>query len=703
MSLPSPNLDDLRFQRDLVDEARKRIIHYCPEWTEYNLSDPGITLIELFAWMTELITYRLNQVPEKNYLKFLELLGTTLQPASSAKTDLTFWLSVPLPINPEDTTSVIVPEGVEVASRPSGDEEQVIFTTERKLVIKPPSLTQVRRESEFHKNALPRLGIEIFYPFNQQKPKPGDTFYLGFDETVDISGHILKLDFQCNPTAAVGIRREDPPWVWECSNGKGDWLEITPSDFPGEKDTTGGLNNPAGSLVFYLPLAFKPETVQGRSAFWLRCRLEQRDPSQGMYTESPRIVSLRATTLGGTVPASHAIVINYENLGMSNGDPGQTFNLSHAPILETTPDECIEVEEMNLGELVFVPWKRVDTFAFSDRFDRHYMLDTANGVVQFGPSIRQSDGTMRQYGRVPESHRTIRFSHYRFGGGVKGNVPVDSLQTITTALAYISRVTNLRRAAGGQDPETLEEAKVRARRMLRAQKRAVTSEDYQQICKEASRGVARARCNLPRPVEGLPSSGVVEILVVPAVADSLRAGDLSHLALDDYLIKTVTQYLDQYRVLTSIVRVREPSYLGIKVIARVVPADYSHPETVRQRIDERLRSYLSPLPLQTSEDTSDDFTGPGWEGWVFGKDLFIAELIALIQHVPGVKYVLDVQVQSRQVIPRLELPLDAAASAPPPPLTQTDEKVIPVPEDTLVCSLNHEIIMAGLSELYGDD
>ncbi|MEM5773702.1 MAG: hypothetical protein AAGU05_01780, partial [Anaerolineaceae bacterium] len=94
MALPAPNLDDLRFQRDLVDEARKRIIHYCPEWTEYNLSDPGITLIELFAWMTEMMVYRLNQVPEKNYIKFLELLGLKKSPASSARTELTFWLSV---------------------------------------------------------------------------------------------------------------------------------------------------------------------------------------------------------------------------------------------------------------------------------------------------------------------------------------------------------------------------------------------------------------------------------------------------------------------------------------------------------------------------------------------------------------------------------------------------------------------------------
>jgi predicted phage baseplate assembly protein len=110
MPLPEPILDDLRFQQDLVDEARRRIIHYCPEWTDYNLSDPGITLVELFAWMTEMIVYRLNRVPEKNYIKLMELLGIQLQPASSARTELTFWLSAPLPLGPEDDTVVVVPQ-----------------------------------------------------------------------------------------------------------------------------------------------------------------------------------------------------------------------------------------------------------------------------------------------------------------------------------------------------------------------------------------------------------------------------------------------------------------------------------------------------------------------------------------------------------------------------------------------------------------
>jgi hypothetical protein len=62
MRLPEVELDDRRFQ-DLVSEARRRISHACPEWTEHNVSDPGITLIELVAWMTEMTISRLARVP----------------------------------------------------------------------------------------------------------------------------------------------------------------------------------------------------------------------------------------------------------------------------------------------------------------------------------------------------------------------------------------------------------------------------------------------------------------------------------------------------------------------------------------------------------------------------------------------------------------------------------------------------------------
>src|SRR5687768_11454364 len=94
MTLAKPNLDDRTFQQ-LVDEAKREIPRYCPEWTDHNVSDPGVTLIELFSWMVEAMIYRLNRVPEKSHIALLDLLGVTLRPQEAARTRLTFRLSAP--------------------------------------------------------------------------------------------------------------------------------------------------------------------------------------------------------------------------------------------------------------------------------------------------------------------------------------------------------------------------------------------------------------------------------------------------------------------------------------------------------------------------------------------------------------------------------------------------------------------------------
>lgn len=93
-NLPKSDLDDRTF-KDLVDECILRIPRYCPEWTNYNPSDPGITLIELFAWLTDQMLLRFNQVPRRNYVAFLELLGVRLAPPTPAQTAVTFYLTRP--------------------------------------------------------------------------------------------------------------------------------------------------------------------------------------------------------------------------------------------------------------------------------------------------------------------------------------------------------------------------------------------------------------------------------------------------------------------------------------------------------------------------------------------------------------------------------------------------------------------------------
>ncbi len=707
MALPEPVLDDLRFQKDLVDEARRRIIHYCPEWTDYNLSDPGITLIEMFAWMTEMIVYRLNKVPEKNYIKFLELLGMQLHPASSARTELTFWLSTPFPISLGDETTAIVPKGTEVATRRTEEEAEVIFTTDERLEIIPPNLVYLYPENDFQKNHAAQLGKRSFVPF-QNPPQIGDAFYLGFDSEQDLSGHILQLMFVCEQTEGVGIKRNDPPLVWECSMGNGEWYEVSPSTRPDEQDTTGGLNNPAGKLVLYLPLAMKPDQVYGRSAYWVRCRLEQRRPKeQGMYSESPQIRNLTAYALGAATRATHAVIIQDEILGRSSGDPGQTFQLEYNPVLGLQSGEVVLVEEKQDGELVPVPWRSVRDFSKSDRFDRHFTLETTTGEIRFGPSIRQRDGSVQQFGRVPPANSTIRFSNYRYGGGVVGNVPIGKLQVLKSSIPYIDRVTNLTRATGGQDSESLDEAKVRAQHELRAQRRAVTAEDYEDLTQNTIEGIARVKCNIPQNSNGRLPPGMIEILIVPQVADSLqgRDRDLSKLHVDEALLKQVETHLDKYRLLTTTLQIREPSYIGVQIEADIVVSDYSQPDIVRNQVIERLDQFLCCLDITPNHQTKDELLGDDWEGWPFGRNLFEAEVFSLIQRVPGVKHVLNVTLRQRAVNPAHERPdseedTDIADDDQQTRPRAIRKKVLRVPADTLLCPLIHKI---NITDLDDDD
>ena len=689
MALPEPVLDNLRFQKDLVDEARRRIIRYSPDWTDYNLSDPGITLIELFAWMTELITYRLNLVPEKNYLRFLDLLGIQLMPAQSARTELTFRLATGLPISPEDITEVMVYQDTAVATRKTEEEQEVIFTTDEPLLITPPRIVQLRRSDpdDFNKNYLPRLNVEVMQAFNRQKPQAGDTFFIGFDEARSISGYILRLHFSTEETQGAGVRREDPPWVWECAMGNGRWVEIEPSTRTGERETTGGLNNAEGDITFSLPLDMKVEEVHGRRAYWLRCRIEQRRREQGMYRESPRIRGVQAFALGGAVRATNAIAVMKEALGESDGEPGQVFHLQHTPTLEPREGETIEIEDSIDGDMVWVQWQRVHNFASSSPHDRHFTLDCATGEIAFGPGVRQSDGSVKQYGRVPPAGRKIRFTSYRYGGGVAGNVPKDRIQVLRSAIPYVDRVTNLINASGGRDQETLDEAKLRAQRELRAQQRAVTAADFETLTLAASRRVARARC-LTGANAAMPP-GMIEMLVIPSLTEYVPASEIQRLQIDLELRRAINSHLDKYRLLTTTLFLREPAYVGVKVQADIVANEFLDPEVVRDRVMDRLQQLLSPLAQGDITSITSVMDVSDWHGWPFGRKLYVSELYALIQQTPGVKHVREVRMGSTT----MPMGRDTVASNGAGPRIVDaqvgDARMVDTPVDGVLCSLRH--------------
>ena len=133
--LPAPNLDDRHFQ-DLVDDAKRLVQQRCPTWTDHNVSDPGVTLIEAFAQMVDQLIYRLNRVPDLHYIKFLELIGVELRPPAAARGEVTFWLSAPQP------QPVTVRAETQVATARTDVADPIVFSTTRELEIVPCSFSR---------------------------------------------------------------------------------------------------------------------------------------------------------------------------------------------------------------------------------------------------------------------------------------------------------------------------------------------------------------------------------------------------------------------------------------------------------------------------------------------------------------------------------------------------------------------------------
>ena len=126
MPLPIPSLDRRTFG-ELVAEGRSLLPRHAPGWTDHNVHDPGITLLELFAWLAEMDIYRLDYTPEASVRAFLRLLGIEPRPAQVAEAVLIFSAAAPL--------------ALPAASRVSDAAGQTIFQVARDVHVSPATLT----------------------------------------------------------------------------------------------------------------------------------------------------------------------------------------------------------------------------------------------------------------------------------------------------------------------------------------------------------------------------------------------------------------------------------------------------------------------------------------------------------------------------------------------------------------------------------
>ena len=670
--VPLPDLDDLRWQ-GLVEEGRALIPAYAPDWTDHNVSDPGITLVELFAYLAELDLFTLNQLTPAQRRKLLALVGARATPALPAQA------MVEIALRPGADPRTIAP-GLQLEGRdPYG--RVVPFRTLHPVTVQPGRLaalltggaTAAPLSTDLTDLTTRRAAGEPLLVFGPD-PGPGSALYLGFDLPATLPGG---SELSLGVVPADPLPAETPHHSVrlgvELLTAGSSWARLSASDV---HDGSRALTQ-EGRLTIRLPwsLAPRPATWRtGNPLAWMRIQI-----IGGRHDAAPALAALamnavqgvqampltqtltiapgadvsgdppspgdridldvhldrqgRADRLGFAAPGpgEEGVVVLGHDPGVSlelaagvfagTGAPGQRIELAGAPVVAGT----LHVGDGDAG------WRLVDDFTASGRADADAVADLTAGTVDFG------DG---EHGRVPppDSALLVRADLTaadrgnlaagavdRVAGSAWNEATVADLPGLQGDLAWIRNVSP---AHGGRAAQTLAEAAAAAKGAREAPTRAVTLDDFVALAL-ATPGtrIARAQAFANRhPAFGcLTATGVVTVLVLPHLPWSRPAPEPG-------LRAAVAAYLAPRRVLGTRIEVAAPVYVPVTVRATVVARSGTPPATLPSAVRSTLAAFFDPLT-----------GGPDATGWPFGRDVYRAEVLSLIDQVPGVEHVLGLE------------------------------------------------------------
>lgn len=627
--LPDIQLDQMTFE-EMMEKAKNRIAACYPEWTDFNYHDPGITLVELFAWLKEIQQYELNHISEAHMEKYLNLLGTQVHHRQGARAFVCTKTENP----------VRVPAGTRL------EAPGVFFETEEEQIL-PGAFVKCafgmtdRKVSFINREQL-TLGHTLeFYPFGKEA-LTGTRFFLGFSDPLPV-GEKLSL------TCWIGESREIPRnpaeedtiplanlrytfWNGECYQP----LEIV-------KDETFGFLFD-GRLLFRLPGEMKEREVDGEKGYFLRVELKD-----SQYDMPPVLKFLDCNTLQvcqkETVCAflaakkeqtgdgkrcliiSHGLCeegemqvfcrkkglyqeiqireISYDSgqacayiepeitqeeweegsfyvqassgedwyrshrtLGVGKGFPNEVFYLDDEQTL--VEDMELLVEQPEQPE-VYRKWERRKNFSHSGPEDCHYCVDSVRGKIIFGDSI---------HGMAPEG-KVILVSYSRvLGAG--GNVKANKIQHfVSGAFSHIPTV-NPQDAAGGCEEESISKAFSRIRKELTEARNMVTTEDYEQAVKKTP-GLRIESC---RALVGEGDDENEILLVVKPLSPDMRP------RLTPAITENIRQYLEPKRMLGVKLRILSPVYGKIAVYLEVMTRPQY--QGAQRQIEQTVEEYITP-------------------------------------------------------------------------------------------------------------
>lgn len=637
--IPEIILDTEEFS-DIFEEARGKIASIYPEWTDYNYHDPGITMLELFAWLKEGQQFYMDQTGEAQKEKFLKLLGTRRLVKEPAKALLTM----------ETDKNIILPKGTKFYA------DTICYESVEQNVILKEDITTCFYVREKVEEYLDRkqlnFGNQLRIHMFGKEPEPGDTFYIGLTKALPINMEIsiyfdLFTEYEVirNPlTQKLAV-----PFVKFCMEyfTKDGWRKVSHL-----KDTTYGFLQD-GQIFFEVKNTMKPGNVFGEEGYFLRIRLKE-----GVYDIPPVLAGFGINVLR-VVQTEHFIehcVIPKNSRAISENSQGMVcvkdttflalygendvYAASHGRLHEVSvvqkyldtehaectfvfevPEEWNKFEEIHLihresaqsqkkmftegngypnqsyellDELVeyesfelmvqdelgdFILWEKVQDFSESGPEDRHYVFDSRTGTVTFGNSIR---------GLAPEGE--IRIISYARSLGSDGKVKAGRINQISREIESDAVVTNNKDSWGGRKEETLEESFVRVQKELKCPVTAVTYEDYERYIRETP-GLMIANCKVLKPMEVTEifpyyDESAITVVVKPFAKQIKKE-------LMAVYRRNILSYLELFRMTGTSVYLIRPEYIAFELYVEVViKTHYIHAE---EEIKETVERWFQAL------------------------------------------------------------------------------------------------------------
>jgi hypothetical protein len=399
-------------------------------------------------------------------------------------------------------------------------------------------------------------------------------------------------------------------------------------------DGTQGLTQ-SGVLQFSGPADFAHVSLFTEEACWIRAvnrddKYDDRSRNvtvptiNGIYMNTVRVLQQQSIT--GEVPEvrrdepsvyqlSRGNVVSeqvwVDETGYVSEEDIAEYEELGAPIMEVIRDS-----EGNVHRL-WVLWAAVRSFADSGSKDRHYVLDATYGKIRFGDGIHGMEPPKGGLEQVKVSYKVTM--------GASGNVEARQITNLQNSIAFVGAVTNYEQAAGGCDAESLDSAVVRGPELLKHRDRAVTSEDFEWLAREAYPNISKVKCLANYNAYMEREIGSMTLVVLPK---SGLSGMLAFPELKRTIEKYILQRASSLVALPERIQVIEPVFLEVSVTTVVTVEGMDGVVPTELEAIDKLTRFLDPL--------HGNFDGRGWS---IGQQIHPSVFYALLKTIREINYV----------------------------------------------------------------